>query len=72
MEKDILGDDIAKALKQAENIQSIIDKIYYSDELSLFFRRPFITMVSTAADFIVSNLKIMLVSYKASQEKKES
>jgi len=72
MEEDKLYHDLVEALKQAEKISSLLDKIYYSDEMTIFFKRPFITMMAAGANFLVTNLKIMIMNYVAKLEKKGS
>jgi len=72
MENDKLYLDLVEALKQAEKVNTLLDKIYYSDEMTIFFKRPFLTMMAAGANFLVTNLKIMIMNYVAKVEKKGS
>jgi len=72
MENDKLYLDLVEALKQAEKVDTLLDKIYYSDEMTIFFKRPFLTMMAAGAKFLVTNLKIMIMNYVAKVEKKGS
>jgi len=72
MSEDKLFLDLNEALRQAENIWHLIDKIYYSDDLSIFFKRPFLTMMAAGSNFLVTNLKIMITNYTAKLSKKGS
>jgi hypothetical protein len=71
MNEDVLGSDIKTAIQYAGNIKKIVDTIYYSEELGTFFNRPFLSMLSTAADFLSSNLKVLFQRYVAYLEKKK-
>jgi len=72
MPEDKLYLDLLGALKHAEKINHLLDKIYYSDEMTVFFKRPFLTMMAAGANFLVTNLQIMITNYAAKLEKKGS
>lgn len=70
MNEDVLASNLRESVKKAEEVKKVIDQIYYSSDLSTFFNRPFLTMLSTGADFLVKNLRIMAQRYEAHLLKK--
>lgn len=62
---DILSKDLAQAIRNTEKTQNIIKRIYYTENLSIFFRKTSISLIDTALSFILNNLKILQIQYQA-------
>lgn len=68
---DILSEDLNKCINNIEETQTIINRIYYSEHLIMYFRKPFISLISTALSYILNNLKIAKVNYTAKMNSKD-
>lgn len=62
---DILRSDLKEAIRHIEQAKAVIDKIYYSDHLIMYFRKVTISLLSTALDFALQNLQRILIEYSA-------
>lgn len=63
-----LVSDLDKQIKNAESIQEFMDKIYYNEEISTFFNKPVLSMLSTAATYLLENLQLQRTKYMAKYE----
>lgn len=70
MDNDVLDSDLRRAITKAEEIKTLIDRFYYSGDLGTIFNKPFISTLSTGADFLIKNLRILRQRYAAQLEKK--
>ena len=62
---DILARDIKQAINHIESAKAIIDRIYYSEHLIIYFKKVTISLLTTALDFLLSNLKVISIEYAA-------
>lgn len=62
---DILHKDLKDAHRHLTEVKVILDRIYYSDRLIIFFKKTTISLMSTAVDFLISNMRVITTQYKA-------
>ena len=48
--------DFNRSIRQLSEIKEWIDKLYYDPEFSTLFNRPVLSMLSTACEYVFTNL----------------
>lgn len=62
---DLILDRLKDSLHDAEAVKRRLELVYVANENKLWFKKPAMNMMLTGVDFLIQNLKVMLVQYEA-------